>query len=118
MVTAPVDTTTGLSAPTTTPIAPTAEVKPVATVTPKAPVKTEPVIDYNVSTGRESAIQKNVTDITTANPALLKDRTAYNQAFGYDTADQGKKAMLDASFQSANTPVLINQKDIVTALLG
>jgi hypothetical protein len=122
MVQAPIDSTTGLSAPiqstpaTITP-APT-EVKPVAPVTPKTPVKTEPVIDYNVSTGREAEIQKNVTDITTANPALLKDRTAYNQAFGYDTADQGKKAMLDSSFQGANAPVLMNQKDIVTALLG
>lgn len=70
----------------------------------KAPVKTDAPIDYNKSQGRESEIQKNVTDITTANPTLLKDRTAYNQAFGYATADQGKKAMLDASF-SGNQPV-------------
>jgi hypothetical protein len=61
MVTAPVDTTTGLSAPITpTPISPTAEVKPVATVTPKTPVKTEPVIDYTQAKGRESEITANL----------------------------------------------------------
>lgn len=94
--------------PTPTPT-PTPEVKPTPTPVPPTPtvipapeVKT---VDYNVSTGRESDIQKNITDITKANPALLKDRTAYNQAFWYDIADQWKKAMLDASFNGWNTPI-------------
>jgi hypothetical protein len=52
--------------------------------------------------GREGEIQTNIKQITTDNPALLKDRNAYNQALGYETADIGKKAMLDASFNSGN----------------
>ena len=78
---------------------PAQKVKPVKPVTP---TKVEPVIDFNSSQGREQDIQTNIKQITTDNPALLKDRNAYNQAFGYDTADQGKKAMLDASFNTGN----------------
>lgn len=72
--------------------------------TVKAPTikPTEAPIDFNSSQGREQDIQSNIKQITTDNPALLKDRNAYNQAFGYDTADQGKKAMLDASFNTGN----------------
>ena len=61
--------------------------------------KVQPV-DYNTSVGRESQIQDNVTKLTQQNPTLLKDRNAYNQAYWYETADQGKKAILDASFSS------------------
>jgi hypothetical protein len=127
IVNAPVDPNTGLSkpleqtqapvvpTPAPTPIAPeikyannpdwtpvTAEVKPIEPVKTTVASKTEAPIDYNKSQGREGDIQANIKQITTDNPALLKDRNAYNQAFGYDTADQGKKAMLDASFSTGN----------------
>ena len=120
----------GTPAPTLTPVETTPTPTQVTPATPTvAEVKPEPVktptvkpieapIDYNKSQGREQEIQANIKQITTDNPALLKDRNAYNQAFGYDTADQGKKAMLDASFTGANTPVLMNQKDIVSALVS
>lgn len=75
-------TLTNPQAPITT--SPT-EVKPPEAI---KPVKTEAPIDYNTSQGRESEIQANVTNLTKTNPALLKDRNAFNQAFGYDTADQ------------------------------
>lgn len=80
-------TLTNPQAPITT--SPT-EVKPTEVKPPEAikPVKTEAPIDYNTSQGRESEIQANVTNLTKTNPALLKDRNAFNQAFGYDTADQ------------------------------
>lgn len=63
-------------------------------------MKTEPVIDYDVSTGRESEIQKNISDITATNPALTQDRAKFDAAFGYQTADVGKKALLDSFFDS------------------
>lgn len=101
---APVNPETGLSqptpapAPTPTPTAP--EVSTTATPTPKPTVASnvQKEVDYNTSAGRESEIQKNVSELTKTNPNLLKDRNAYNQAFGYETADPGKKAILDASF--------------------
>lgn len=67
----------------------------------KTTAKTEAPIDYNASQGRETEIQDNIANITAKNPALLKDRNAYNQAFGYETADAWKKAMLDASFNGS-----------------
>ena len=75
------------------PITPTPEVKPteIKPVTPTAtPEKTTtvPQVDFNVSQGREGEIQKNISDITATNPNLFRDRNAYNQAFGYETADQ------------------------------
>jgi len=78
-----------------TPTAIPAEIKPTTPETKKV----EP-IDFNLSQGREWDIQKNVADITSTNPTLLKDRNAYNKAFGYETADQWKKALLDSAFQS------------------
>lgn len=105
---APVNPQTGLSQPQTsqptqTPVTPTQPVAPVTAEVPKTEIastapKVEAPIDYNTSAGRESEIQKNVSELTKTNPNLLKDRNAYNKAFGYDTADQGKKAILDASF--------------------
>ena len=69
---APVTPSTTSVTPTTT--TPTPEVKPT-------PVKTEAPINYNTSVGREAEIQKNVAEITKGNPALLKDRNAFNKAF-------------------------------------
>lgn len=99
---APVNPQTGLSAPTQPVVQPTQPVQPAtptpAPVTPSTtsvtpttttptsevkptPVKTEAPIDYNTSVGREAEIQKNVAEITKGNPALLKDRNAFNKAF-------------------------------------
>lgn len=101
MVQAPVDPTTGLSKPleaTPTPVTPVAPVAEVKAPEPIKQAKTEQTVDYNVSTGREQQIQDNISKITQASPNLLKDRNAYNQAFGYETADAGKKALLDSTF--------------------
>lgn len=95
---APVQPVTPNTPPPTQNVIPTAipaEIKPTTPETKKV----EP-IDFNLSQGREWDIQKNVADITSTNPTLLKDRTAYNKAFGYETADQWKKALLDSAFQS------------------
>ncbi len=102
IVNAPVDPTTGLSKPLEPVAQPApvtqiqAEVKspePIKTEVASSTAKIEPVIDYNVSAGREWEIQDNIAKITQTNPKLLKDRNAYNQAFGYETADAWKKAM-------------------------
>jgi len=95
---APVQPVTPNTPPPTQNVTPTAipaEIKPTTPETKKV----EP-IDFNLSQGREWDIQKNVADITSTNPTLLKDRNAYNKAFGYETADQWKKALLDSAFQS------------------
>ena len=106
----------------TTPVATTPPATPAptetvtTTETPRATTKmagSTPVIDYNVSTGREQEIQDNISKITQTNPNLLKDRNAYNQAFGYDTADQGKKALLDSTFNGQVKP---NADQIFTSL--
>lgn len=116
-VQAPVDPTTGLSKPIEAPTPIQAEVKPPETVktdvASSTPTKTEPVIDYNVSAGREWEIQDNVAKITQTNPNLLKDRNAYNQAFGYETADAGKKALLDSTFSGQVKP---SQDDIFNSM--
>jgi surface antigen len=62
--------------------------------------KQEPTIDYNSSIGREDQIGNNLATITTQTPELLIDRTKYDRAFGYSTADEGKKALLDSFFAS------------------
>ena len=120
-VQAPVDPTTGLSKPLEPVAQPAqpiqAEVKapePIKTeVASSTPTKTEPVIDYNVSAGREWEIQDNVAKITQTNPNLLKDRNAFNQAFGYETADAGKKALLDSTFSGQVKP---SQDDIFNSM--
>jgi len=78
-----------------------APVAPAPKVAPKPVAKaTEPVINYNSSVGREGEISTNLTNITTQDPNLTKDRGLFDQAFGYSTADSGKKAILDSFFQS------------------
>lgn len=82
-----------------TPVVPVAdpviEPKPTTKTTTD---KTEVPIDYNKSTGRENEISDNLTRITGQDPGLLTDRTRFNDAFGYSTADGGKKALLDSFF--------------------
>ena len=43
---------------------------------------------------------ENMKTISATNPSLLQDRTAYNQAFGYDQKDAGEKAMVDSYWRS------------------
>ena len=131
-VKAPVNAETGLSAPlppTPTPSTPTPAPAPtpekqgdflgdfsgIKKKEPTTPTtqKVEPVKDFNLSTGRETEIQDNISKITQASPNLLKDRNAYNQAFGYETADTGKKALLDATFNGQMKP---SQDDIFNSL--
>jgi len=64
-----------------------------------------PAIDYNKSEGRQEDINANLVNSTAANPALAKDRGAFDKAFGYATADEGKKALLDTFFASKQTAV-------------
>ena len=59
-----------------------------------------PAIDYNKSEGRQQDINANLVNITTSNPAIAKDRGTFDKAFGYATADEGKKALLDTFFAS------------------
>ncbi len=122
IVNAPVDPNTGLSKPLEPVAQPApvtqiqAEVKspePIKTEVASSTAKTEPVIDYNVSAGREWEIQDNIAKITQTNPNLLKDRNAYNQAFGYETADAGKKALLDSTFSGQVKP---SQDDIFNSM--
>lgn len=65
----------------------------------EAPKQSAPV-DFNVSAGREEEIQKNLASITATNPALTQDRAKFDAAFGYSTADAGKKALLDSFYDS------------------
>lgn len=97
---APIQPVSPNTPPPTQNVTPT--ITPTATPEKKAVV---PQVDFNLSQGREWEIQKNVADITATNPTLLKDRNAYNQAFGYETADQWKKAILDSAFQSGQPQV-------------
>lgn len=78
--------------------------KPVTTTAKKETAQigaTETPKNYDVSTGREQEIQSNLTRISAENPALLTDRAKFDQAFGYATADAGKKALLDSFFDSS-----------------
>lgn len=79
-------------------------------------IKTEAPIDYNTSVWREGEIQKNISEITAWNPTLLKDRNAFNQSFGYETADQGKKAILDSAFQSGQPRTVTSDEMFSTFL--
>ena len=69
--------------------------------TPKAEAPKQPApVDFNASAGREDEIQKNLASITATNPALTQDRAKFDAAFGYQTADAGKKALLDSFYDS------------------
>lgn len=95
-------------------ITPTPVVKPVETIAPAStpaqkvePVKAEitPKVNFNTSQGRETEISTNLANITTQDPGLLKDRTRFNNAFWYNTADEWKKAILD-SFFAGKQPII------------
>jgi hypothetical protein len=60
--------------------------------------------DFNTSQGREQDILKNLNEGFTNAPSLFQNQEAYKKAYGYDTADQGKKAILDSFFAGKQTP--------------
>ena len=97
--TAPAPLTPTPTPPVTTPVN--------ETVTPvKTEVKaTNPEVNFNTSVGRENEINANLANITASNQSLLTDRNAFNNAFGYSTADDGKKALLDSFFQSKQAEI-------------
>jgi len=57
-----------------------------------------PVVNFDSSVGREAEINANLARISQENPNLLTDRSKFDSAFGYTTADIGKKALLDSFF--------------------
>ena len=61
-------------------------------------------MDFNTSAGREAEIQKNLSEGYANAPELFKSQDAYRKAYGYDTADQGKKAILDAFYSKVSAP--------------
>ena len=78
-----------------------APVKPVEAPKPTTTAgKTTPSVNFDSSAGREVEINSNLSRISGDNPALLQDRQAFDKAFGYATADEGKKALLDSFFES------------------
>lgn len=83
----------------TTPEAP--KIEPTKVETPK--VET-PKIDTNVSAGREKEIMSNLADGAKNAPQLFKDRASFDAAYGYSTADAGKKAILDSFYKQSNVP--------------
>lgn len=86
---------------------------PVVTTTeaPKIePTKVEtqkvetPKVDTNISAGREKEIIANLNEGAKNAPQLFKDRSSFDAAYGYTTADAGKKAILDSFFKSRQEP--------------
>jgi hypothetical protein len=117
MVQAPVDPTTGLSkpleatpAPTSAPVSPApAEVKPV---TPKNPAKVEPIVN------RQKEIETNLSTGYNANPSLFTDRTAFDQAYNYQTKNPEERATLDSFYNSKQPTIssmysaILNQQEV------
>lgn len=99
--------------PVSTPqaITPPTQVEKTTTITPEwqTVVKKEtPWVvtpDYNVGKGREQEILTNLNTDLQSNEKLKQalatgDYETFKQNYGYDTADQTKKQMLDAFFQT------------------
>ena len=109
MVQAPVDPTTGLSKPLEATPAPVAEVKPV---TPKTPAKVEPIVN------RQKEIETNLATGYNANPSLFNDRTAFDQAYNYQTKNPEEKATLDSFYNSKQPTIssmysaILNQQEV------
>ena len=83
-----------MNAPTA-PTAPTAPKAPTATA-PKAP-KAGETVDFNTSAGREGEITDNLNRFYAEG---AKDLDTLKKMAGYDTADQGKKNLIDAFWKS------------------
>ncbi len=118
IVQAPVDPTTGLSKPLeattgqiTQNVAPT---DPIAQkpVTPKAPSKVEPIVN------RQKEIETNLATGYNANPSLFNDRTAFDQAYNYQTKNPEEKATLDSFYNSKQPTIssmysaILNQQEV------
>lgn len=72
----------------------------VTTTVPPTPALT----DFTKWEGRETQIKQNLETITGSDKWLLTNRTAFNQKFGYDTANDAKKKILDDFFAAKNKP--------------
>ena len=96
-------------APTPAPAAPKVEtpapVSPVAPAAPK-PVQATPSTApktqeyFDQSQKREQEILTNLNEGFKNAPELFRDVGTFRSSYGYDTADEGKKKMLDAFWQS------------------
>lgn len=67
--------------------------------TPAAPV-TNPQEYYDQSQKREQEILSNLDTGFKNDPTLFRDENTFKSSYGYATADEGKKRMLDAYWQS------------------
>ena len=103
-------TTTPAPAPTQTSTAGvrTPNVKTQASQVSAAPTISTPkaTTNFNTGVGREDEIRTNVQ----TNPDAFKNRNAFNQMYGYDTADATKKAILDEEFAKGFVPKTTTKK--------
>ncbi len=96
--------TTQTTTPATTPIkAPIEQKEPI----PTTPVQTTQVVapDYNVGKGREQEIVDHLNTISkepdVANLLASGNEASFKNKFGYDTADQTKKDIIDRYYQAS-----------------
>lgn len=94
----------------------TTSVNPIRTPnvakTPQAAVATTPKTNFDTGVGRETDITSNIEQARTSNPNSFKSRNTFNQAFGYETADAAKKALLDKEFTKYNAEDTANRAPI------
>ena len=104
--------------PQNVPPAPTQQEKTTVTTPEGATTTTKetPTVNTNSSQGREAEITQHLNDGYTNNPALFQDYNTFKQAYNYDTADQGKKAILDSFFKSKTQPQSLTSNDYFTML--
>lgn len=87
------------------------QVEKTTTITPEwqTVVKKEtpgtPTVDFNVWSGREQDILKNLNEGFSNAPDLFQNKDTFKTAYGYATADDTKKKMLDAFFQSKSAQI-------------
>lgn len=104
--------------PQNAPPAPTQQEKTTVTTPEGATTTTKetPTVNTNSSQGREAEITQHLNEGYTNNPALFQDYNTFKQAYNYDTADQGKKAILDSFFKSKTQPQSLTSNDYFTML--
>lgn len=66
----------------------------------KAPETAKPQEYFDQSQKREQEILTNLNEGFKNDPSLFRDENTFKASYGYDTADEGKKKMLDAFWQS------------------
>ncbi len=94
---------------------PVSQPEPQPTVQPTIQPKTEKTVDFNVWSGRENEIVSNLNEWFKNAPELFKDQNTFRNAYGYNSADESKRRVLDAYFQ-AKTGNLGTQDGIFQAL--